>query len=74
MISTTHKGSWWYVGYGYKTGKFGVKAGLRGEYTDQNIHFMSANYTTIQNNFFDLGAFAHAFISDRHDTNAKSGI
>lgn len=43
-----------YVGYGYKTGKFGVKAGLRGEYTDQNIHFMSANDTTIQNNFFDF--------------------
>jgi outer membrane receptor protein involved in Fe transport len=43
-----------YVGYGYKTGKFGVKAGLRGEYTDQNIHFMSINDTTIQNNFFDL--------------------
>ncbi len=43
-----------YAGYSFKTGKIGVKAGLRGEYTDQNIHFMSANDTTIQTHFFDL--------------------
>jgi len=43
-----------YAGYSFKTGKIGVKTGLRGEYTDQNIHFMSVNDTTIQTHFFDL--------------------
>jgi outer membrane receptor protein involved in Fe transport len=43
-----------YAGYSFKTGKIGVKAGLRGEYTDQDIHFMSAKDTTIQTHFFDL--------------------
>ena len=43
-----------YAGYSFKTGKIGVKTGLRGEYTDQDIHFMSAKDTTIQTHFFDL--------------------
>ena len=44
-----------YAGYFFKTGKIGIKTGLRGEYTDQNIHFMSAkNDTTVQTHFFDL--------------------
>ena len=44
-----------YAGYGFKTGKFGVKLGLRGEHTHQIIHFMSAQTdTTVHTNFFDL--------------------
>ncbi len=44
-----------YAGYGFKTGKFGLKLGLRGENTAQKIHFMSAKTDTIVNtNFFDL--------------------
>ncbi len=44
-----------YAGYGYKTGKVGLKVGLRGENTQQEIHFMSAQSDTVVNtNFFDL--------------------
>lgn len=44
-----------YAGYGLKAGKFGLKLGLRGENTQQEIHFMSAQTDTIVNSsFFDL--------------------
>lgn len=44
-----------YAGYGLKAGKFGLKLGLRGENTNQKIHFMSAqNDTIVPSNFFDL--------------------
>lgn len=44
-----------YAGYGYKAGKLGFKAGLRGEYTAQEIHFMNSDQDTIVNTyFFDL--------------------
>ncbi len=44
-----------YAGYGYKKDKVGVKLGLRGEYTKQQIHFMSAQVDTIvPSDFFDL--------------------
>lgn len=44
-----------YAGYGYKSGKFGFKAGLRAEHTGQDIHFMSiGNDTLVNTNFFDL--------------------
>lgn len=44
-----------YAGYGYKTGKMGFKAGLRGEQTQQRIHYMSAqNDTIVNSSFFDL--------------------
>lgn len=44
-----------YAGYSYKTGKFGMKLGLRAEHTHQNIHFMSNELdTVIRTNFFDL--------------------
>jgi len=44
-----------YAGYGYKAGKFGMKLGLRGENTQQKIHFMSYDLDTIvHTNFFDL--------------------
>lgn len=44
-----------YVGYDFKSGKFGLKLGTRGENTDQKIHFMSAqNDTVVKSDFFDL--------------------
>lgn len=44
-----------YAGYAYKSGKMGLKLGLRGENTEQNIHFMSTNQdTTVHTRFFDL--------------------
>lgn len=44
-----------YLGYDLKNGKFGLKAGLRGEHTQQKIHFMSAlNDAKVPSNFFDL--------------------
>lgn len=44
-----------YAGYGLKTGKFGLKLGVRGENTNQEIHFMSAqNDTIVPSNFFDV--------------------
>lgn len=44
-----------YAGYGLKTGKFGLKLGLRGENTNQEIHFMSAqNDTIVPSSFFDV--------------------
>ncbi len=44
-----------YVGYGFKSGKYGFKAGLRAEHTMQDIHFMSFNNDTVVNtDFFDL--------------------
>ncbi len=44
-----------YASYGFKTGKFGLKLGARGENTNQTIHFMSAqNDTIVPSSFFDL--------------------
>jgi len=44
-----------YAGYGYKAGKMGMKIGLRGENTEQEIHFMSNNVDTIiHTRFFDV--------------------
>lgn len=44
-----------YLGYTVKMGKVGVKLGLRGENTNQKIHFMTAqNDDVVPSNFFDL--------------------
>lgn len=44
-----------YAGYAFKANKFGVKVGVRGENTHQNIHFMtSQNDTTVHTDFFDV--------------------
>ncbi|WP_298650205.1 outer membrane beta-barrel protein [uncultured Proteiniphilum sp.] len=44
-----------YAGYGYKTGKIGMKVGLRAEHTQQEIHFMNSDQDTIVNtSFFDI--------------------
>lgn len=43
-----------YAGYGFKKAKFGIKAGLRGEYTKQEVDFRSLKDTTIHTDFFDL--------------------
>lgn len=43
-----------YASYNFKQGKMGIRAGLRGEYTDQKIHFINANDTTVNTSFFDL--------------------
>lgn len=44
-----------YAGYNYKMGKIGLKVGLRGEQTRQEIHFMNVSQDTIiKTNFFDL--------------------
>ncbi|MDD4776900.1 MAG: outer membrane beta-barrel family protein [Fermentimonas sp.] len=44
-----------YAGYSYKSGKVGMKFGLRAEHTQQDIHFMSAELdTVVGTNFFDL--------------------
>ncbi len=44
-----------YAGYSYKSGKTGLKVGLRGEQTSQEIHFMSNDLDTIvKTNFFDM--------------------
>lgn len=44
-----------YAGYSYKSGKFGMKLGIRAEHTMQDIHFMSADIdTVVGTNFFDL--------------------
>lgn len=44
-----------YAGYSLKAGKFGLKLGLRGENTSQEIHFISAqNDTVVNSNFFDI--------------------
>lgn len=44
-----------YLGYALKSGKFGLKLGIRGENTEQKIHFMSAKTDTIvHSQFFDL--------------------
>lgn len=44
-----------YAGYGFKSGKIGLKLGLRGEQTQQEIHFMGTDLDTIiQTNFFDM--------------------
>jgi len=44
-----------YAGYSFKTGKMGLKVGLRGEQTNQEIHFMSNELDTIvKTNFFDM--------------------
>lgn len=44
-----------YGGYSYRSGKIGMKIGLRAEQTQQNIHFMSAELdTVVGTNYFDL--------------------
>ena len=44
-----------YAGYGFKAGKLGIKLGLRGENTNQQIHFMSARTDTVlHSRFFDM--------------------
>lgn len=44
-----------YAGYSYKAGRVGMKLGLRGEHTRQDIHFMSSDLDTIvHTSFFDL--------------------
>lgn len=43
-----------YVSYGYKSGKFGSKIGLRGEYTNQNAKFKTLRDTTIDKNYVDI--------------------
>lgn len=44
-----------YAGYSLKAGKFGFKLGLRGENTNQRIHFMNAQIDTIvHSNFLDM--------------------
>jgi len=42
-----------YVNYSFKTGKFGLNVGFRGEYTFLRIHFMNSQDTIINTNFFD---------------------
>lgn len=44
-----------YAGYSYKAGKVGMKLGLRGENTKQEVHFMSTDSNTVvRTDFFDL--------------------
>lgn len=44
-----------YAGYGFKSGKYGFKLGLRGENTQQEVHFMNTQQDTIINtHFFDV--------------------
>ena len=43
-----------YLGYSYKTGKFGLKLGLRGEHTQQDIIFMSSTTDSLKTTFFDV--------------------
>lgn len=43
-----------YLGYGFKKDKFGIKAGLRGEQTNQEVHYMNKKDTVIHSKFFDL--------------------
>ena len=43
-----------YGSYGYKTDKFGLKAGLRAEQTQQNINFISQNDSLVKTKFFDM--------------------
>lgn len=52
-----------YAGYTLKVGKVGIKLGARGEHTEQDIHFMTAqNDTLVHSHFFDVvpsAAFSH---------------
>lgn len=44
-----------YAGYAYKSGKVGMKLGLRAEHTRQDIHFINTKQDTIvKTNFFDV--------------------
>ncbi|MGV8963653.1 MAG: TonB-dependent receptor domain-containing protein [Candidatus Saccharimonadaceae bacterium] len=43
-----------YASYGFKKDKFGLKAGLRAEQTNQNINFISQNDSVVKTNFFDM--------------------
>jgi outer membrane receptor protein involved in Fe transport len=43
-----------YFDYGYKSGNFGLKVGLRGEHTNQKIVFMSNITDSINTSFFDI--------------------
>jgi outer membrane receptor protein involved in Fe transport len=43
-----------YASYGFKKDKFGLKAGLRAEQTNQNVNFISQNDSLIKTDFFDM--------------------
>ena len=43
-----------YASYGFKKDKFGLKAGLRAEQTNQNINFISQNSPIVKTDFFDV--------------------
>lgn len=43
-----------YASYGFKKDKFGLKAGLRAEQTNQNVNFISQNDSIIKTDFFDM--------------------
>ncbi len=43
-----------YFDYGYKSGNFGLKVGLRGEHTNQKIVFMSNITDSINTSFLDI--------------------
>ena len=43
-----------YASYGFKKDKFGLKAGLRAEQTNQEINFISQNSPIVKTNFFDV--------------------
>ena len=43
-----------YTSYGFKKDKFGLKAGLRAEQTNQNINFISQNDSVVKTNFLDV--------------------
>ena len=43
-----------YSSYGFKKDKFGLKAGVRAEQTNQNINFISQNDSVVKTDFFDI--------------------
>ena len=43
-----------YASYGFKKNKFGLKAGVRAEQTNQNINFLSQNDSIVKTDFFDI--------------------
>lgn len=43
-----------YASYGFKKDKFGLKAGVRAEQTNQNINFLSQNDSVVKTDFFDI--------------------
>ncbi len=43
-----------YASYGFKKDKFGMKAGIRAEQTNQEINFISQNSPIVKTDFFDV--------------------